>query len=180
MPDGKIVAAGYTGPPDGLGDFALARYNPNGSLDPTFSGDGLVTTTFTTVSSDQVTAVAIASNGTIVAAGITGPENVNGPWNFAIARYTSNGSLDPSFGFGGKIATDFGGDDYALDMAIGGDGKIVLAGSTRISPGDRDFALARYNSNGSLDSNFSGDGKVTTNFTGSNMMAQRAWRYVRW
>jgi uncharacterized delta-60 repeat protein len=81
------------------------------------------------------------------------------------------GDLDPTFGGDGKVTTDFaGGQDQASAVAIQGDGKIVTAGAAFVS-GNLDFALARYNSDGSLDATFSGDGKVTTDFAGSTDQA---------
>src|SRR5207342_1892113 len=79
--DGKIVAVGVTGQ-----DFALARYNPNGSLDTSFSGDGKQTTDFGSVRYDQANGVAVQADGKIVAVGIAGGGN------FALARYNPNGS----------------------------------------------------------------------------------------
>jgi uncharacterized delta-60 repeat protein len=150
---GKIVAVGSR---DHV--FALARYNPNGSLDPTFSGDGKRTTDFG-ASMYGANGVASQANGKIVAVG----DATDG--NFALARYTPNGSLDPSFSGDGKQTTGFGGSASATGanaVAIRTDGKIVAIGET----GHRDFALARYDPNGSLDPRFSGDGKQTTSFGG--------------
>jgi uncharacterized delta-60 repeat protein len=156
---GNIVAVGQSSA--GNYDFALARYNPNGSLDPTFSGDGKQKTNFG--SDDVATAVAIQSNGKIVVAGYAGG-------SFALARYNPNGALDPTFSGDGKLTTDFGGGfDGARGVALQGDGKIVAAGCA--CPNDvnaRDFALARYNPNGALDPTFSGDGKLTTDFGASD------------
>jgi uncharacterized delta-60 repeat protein len=156
--DGKIVAAGFGG-----GDFTLARYNPDGSLDPTFDGDGMVTTDFAG-STDRANALAIRGDGRIVAAGFA---LVSGTDDFAVARYNSDGSLDPTFDGDGKVTTDFGGTvDQARAVAIQGDGKIVAVGCTDCSgdPGISVFALARYNAEGSLDTTFDADGKVTTDF----------------
>ena len=176
QPDGKIVAAGFTN--DGSNkDFALARYDSDGSLDTTFSTDGKVTTDFAG-NADEARAVAIQPDGKIVAAGFA---NDGSDKNFALARYDPDGSLDTTFGTGGKVTTDFAGkDDEAYALAIQPDGKIVLAGyatNTNSSPNDtnddhKDFALARYNPDGSLDASFSNDttdfghhaGKVTTLF----------------
>jgi uncharacterized delta-60 repeat protein len=151
QPDGKIVAVGST-----ADDFALARYNPNGSLDTSFSGNGKQTTDF--FGSDEGNGVALQGDGKIVVVGGT----VDG--DFALARYNPNGSLDTSFSGDGKQTTDFGGfGDEATGVALQGNGRIVVAGST----GDGDFALARYNPNGSPDSSFHGDGRRTTDFGGS-------------
>jgi len=87
--------------------------------------------------------------------------------NFALARYGSNGSLDPSFGAGGKVITSFGGIDQASAVTLQPDGKIVVAGQTDTGI-SIDFALARYMPDGSLDGAFGSGGRVTTNFTGSS------------
>jgi uncharacterized delta-60 repeat protein len=157
--DGKIVTAGWSYNGTNL-DFALARYNTDGSLDTTFGTGGKVTTPIG-VTDDQAEAVAIQSNGKIVAFGQT---NNGTDWDFALARYNTNGSLDTTFDTDGKVVTPFGsGDDEAYGVAIQADGKIVTAGSYDNGT-DWDFALARYNANGSLDTTFDTDGKVVTSF----------------
>ena len=162
--NGKIVVAGSSGATcEGPFDFGLARYNTDGTPDITFGTGGKVTTNFGG-SDDQASAVAIQADGKIVAAGFT---DASGTHDFALARYNQNGTLDSTFGTGGKVTTDFGGTfDLALDVAIQADSKIVAAGFTDAS-GTRDFALARYNANGSLDVNFGPGGRVTTNFGGT-------------
>ncbi|MEV6050381.1 calcium-binding protein [Streptomyces sp. NPDC052107] len=162
--DGKIVAAG-SGVSGSTLDFALARYNTDGSLDTTFGTGGLVTTDFGG-DNDQALGVALQNDGKIVAAGFT---NAGGTNDFALARYNTDGSLDTTFGTGGKVITDFGGTiDEAFGVAVQTDGKIVAAGITNAG-GTFDFALARYNTNGSLDTTFGTGGKVTTNFGGSDV-----------
>ena len=159
--DGRIVVAGITCCAQSV-DFALARYNADGSLDTTFDGDGLVTTHI--VFNDQAFAVAIQGDGRIVAAGHAASGST---FDFGLARYNADGSLDTTFDADGKVTTDFAGShDEALGVAIQGNGKIVAAGFAGIFPGD--FALARYNADGSLDTTFSGDGKVTTDFAGGD------------
>ena len=153
--NGKIVVAGFSG-----GTFALARYKPNGSPDPTFSGDGKLTTDFGQFS-DVAEGVAIQPDGKIVAVGSVGTTYGQ---NFGLARYRPNGSLDPTFSGDGKQTTSFGSFDGAQELAIQPDGKIVAAGFAN----DGDFGLARYRPNGSLDPTFSGDGKQTTDFGGSS------------
>jgi len=166
--DGKIVAAGCTGARVcASANFALARYGADGSLDRTFDGDGKVTTDFGGAY-DAARGVAIQADGKIVAAGVG---FLSGTSNFAIARYGTDGSLDPTFDGDGKTTTDFGGAyDAARGVAIQQDGRIVAAGEAFIS-GSQLFALARYNPNGSLDPAFDGDGKVTSDFPGSNEAA---------
>ena len=156
QPNGRIVAAGFAA---GSADFALARYNRDGSLDTSFDGDGMVTTDFGGSMFEAAAGVAIQPDGRIVAAGFTQSD-------FALARYNRDGSLDTSFDGDGKVTTDFGGTDFAFGgLAIQPDGRIVAAGGG--APGD-DFALARYNRDGSLDTSFDGDGKVTTDFGASD------------
>src|SRR5581483_7111003 len=151
QPDGKIVAAGNS--ISGFTDrFALGRDNPNGSLDTSFDGDGKLTTAIGG-SDDVAFAVALQPDGKIVAAG----QSFNGSNDdFALARYNANGSLDTSFDGDGKQTTAFGsGNDDAYAVAIQPDGKIVAAGYGLVGSVS-EFALARYNPDGSLDSSFDG------------------------
>jgi uncharacterized delta-60 repeat protein len=152
--NGKIVAVGRGAEES---DFALARYNPSGTLDTSFSGDGKQSTTFTGFG--VATDVAIQADGKIVVVGYTGGGK------FAIARYNTNGSLDPTFSGDGKVATFSG---VAEGVAIQADGKIVAVGGGGGGSGGGDFFLARYNTNGSLDPTFSGDGKQQTDFGGAD------------
>ena len=150
--DGKVVTAGYIAATSYC--FAVVRYNASGSLDTSFDGDGKLITAFATdgVGHD----VAIQSDGKIVVAGYTYSGSSN---DFAVVRYNTDGSLDTSFGAGGKAITDFGSvGDHGYSVALQSDGKIVVAGGT----GGYSFALARYNTDGSLDTSFDGDGRVTT------------------
>jgi uncharacterized delta-60 repeat protein len=152
--DGKIVAAGFA-TIGGDFDFALARYNTDGSLDSTFDGDGMVTIGFAGIH-DFANGLAIQGDGKIIAAGSAGAD-------FALIRFNSDGSRDLTFDGDGVVVTDFaGGSDSAEAVAIQADGKIVAAGSVAVP--NTDFGLARYNTDGSLDSTFDNDGKVTTDF----------------
>lgn len=157
QPDGKIVVAGRSG---GLGGMiAIVRYNPNGTLDPTFSGNGWVATNFT--GGDEFAfGMALQADGKIVAAGRAG--RLGG--RFAVVRYTPGGVLDPTFSGDGRVAVDFTpGDDRADHVVIQADGKIVAAGTANYFSSSARFAVVRLSDNGALDSSFSGDGKVTTN-----------------
>jgi uncharacterized delta-60 repeat protein len=165
--DGKIVAAGFAGsvPLAHTGTFALARYRPNGRLDTSFGGDGVVRTDFTD-DFDGAMGVAIQANGKIVTAGSAGGINPA----FALARYRPDGTLDDSFGGDGKVRTNFspfGAEDVAQDLAVQANGRIVAAGLAR-EP-DFSFALARYRRDGTLDESFGGDGKVRTGFSSPHL-----------
>jgi uncharacterized delta-60 repeat protein len=155
--DGKIVVTGssYNG---SNSDFALVRYNADGSLDNTFDSDGKVTTTIGS-GNDYGASVAIQSDGKIVVAG----SSFNGSnYDFALVRYDTDGSLDNTFDSDGKVTTAIGsGDDKGSSVAKQSDGKIMVAGLT-YNGSDFDFALVRYNIDGSLDNTFDSDGKVTT------------------
>jgi uncharacterized delta-60 repeat protein len=164
QPDGKIIAAGYT---YGLWHFsALVRLDSNGAFDATFGGgDGAV---FTDIGpgADRAHCVAIQPDGKIVTAG----SSYNGSNdNFALIRYTSGGSVDATFSSNGHVVTPIGsGNAVARSVAIQSDGKILVAGHSDNGMND-DFALTRYNSDGSLDTTFGGgDGISTVDFNSGN------------
>lgn len=150
LPGGKIVAAGSVG-----GEAAVARYNADGSLDTTFGGDGMVTTDLAPSLQEggDLRALAVQPDGKIVVAGEVGSTR----FDFVLVRYNTDGSLDTGFGTNGIQRTDFGDYDSAEALAVQPDGKIVAAGSS----GGR-AALARYNTNGTLDPGFDGNGLVLT------------------
>ena len=222
--DGKIVAGGYAYDPDGDGhyQFALARYNTDGSLDSNFNSstggtvtgefggnpcygydvviqltgkiieggasgtnfilvryntDGTQDTGFgtgsthvanTTVGNNGYGAVALDSSDNIIVGGCR--TNANGDKDFALRRFTFNGTVDTSFApnaTGNRAITDFsGGDDIVYALAVQSDGEILAAGTTYNASGGFDFGLARYNPDGSLDDSFGTDGLVTTDFEG--------------
>ena len=162
--DGKIMAVGdaYTGSDT---DFALARYNSDGSLDTSFGTSGKVTTSMG-YSFDTAYRVSTFLNDTILAAG-TG-STTGDSRDFAVARYLNDGSLDTTFGNNGKVTTPIGsGDDTAYGMTIQSDNKIVLAGASYNGNND-DFALVRYNIDGSIDTTFGSNGVVVTDFSGGD------------
>jgi uncharacterized delta-60 repeat protein/uncharacterized repeat protein (TIGR01451 family) len=161
QPDGKIVAVGESG-----GRFGLVRYNPDGRLDPGFGAGGKVRTDVDPEASDQGTAVALQPDGKIVVAGTATPYDEDRGDDFAVARYKPDGSLDPTFGSGGKLWTDIrsGAWDLARAVAVQPDGRILVFGDSDRG-GSSDFALVRYTADGSLDPTFGfgGSGKVWTN-----------------
>lgn len=169
QPDGKIVVAGraLTGT-DGF-DFALARYNADGNLDADFGAGGKITADFSGKSSGAE-GVAIQNDGKIIVAGYAQTGSADGTRSFALARYNADGTLDASFGSGGKATTAFFNDyDAALAIAIQADGKMVLAGITiNRDQGREEYALARYNTDGSLDRSFGSSGKLTSYLSGND------------
>jgi uncharacterized delta-60 repeat protein len=167
QPDGKVVIVGGT-----PADFILARFNADGSLDSSFDADGKVTTDMVSNEQEEALGVAIQPDGKIVVVGYTGTPGPGGPSSFALARYNTDGSLDASFGSGGKIVSGVLGNAYAI--AIQSDGKIVVAGDVPISNGAdfANFALARYDANGSLDASFGPGGQFTTDIGGGTNTAR--------
>jgi uncharacterized delta-60 repeat protein len=163
QPDNKIVAAGSAQSLGITGVFALARYNPDGSLDTSFNGSGIATTQFNN-SNHTIWAMVIQPNGKIIVGGTADPA-------IALARFNEDGSLDTSFSGDGKVTTSVGGlDDVVYSLALQPDGKILATGYTQLYSNYAvgDFVVLRYNANGSLDSTFSGDGKQITDFGGSD------------
>jgi uncharacterized delta-60 repeat protein len=175
--DGKIVVAGYSGllTASQRADFALARYNPDGSLDITFGNGGKVVTDFDPTHRDQANALAIQSDGKIIAAGFTSftGSDDNTDYAFALARYNADGTLDTSFGNGGKVVTNIsnpsGFNIYYREsinaIAIQSDGRIIATGTAFLNfTQSMDFTTIRYNTNGSIDNSFGTNGRVFTNF----------------
>lgn len=160
QPDGKIVAVGAAAGESAAGEFALARYETDGTLDATFGTDGRVTTAVSGDGGGEARAVAIQSDGKIVAAGTVNRET------FALARYDPDGTLDATFGSGGIVTTDLTPRyDIAYGVVIQPDGKIVAVGMA--TPGSvwrPAWALVRYDPGGTLDPSFGSDGMVVTKF----------------
>jgi uncharacterized delta-60 repeat protein len=162
--DGKIVAVGATSFGGGLRNFAVARYNPDGSRDTTFNPDGEqvhngIQVTDFAGDNDEAHGVAIQADGKILVAGSTVAGN---QFSFALARYDSLGNLDPDFGTNGTVTTTGTGFGYAL--AVQPDGKFIVAGG---SNGSGDWVLVRYNPDGkTLDAGFGTGGMVTTDIDG--------------
>jgi uncharacterized delta-60 repeat protein len=146
QPDGRIVVVGCCRLGTGFDTIGVARYNSDGSLDTSFNGTGQVTLTVGSGGSFN-TSVALQSDGRIIVAGL-----------LTLARLNPNGSLDTTFNGTGKVSTS---PQIIYSTLVQNDGKIVVAGYATIS-GNNHFALARYNSNGTLDTSFNGTGKVTT------------------
>ncbi len=161
--DGKIVAVGFANPSAIV--WTVVRYHADGTLDPSFGTGGIVSTPFPNSSDDEPGSLLIQGDGKIVAGGITTPGGSVS--DFALARYNTDGSLDSGFGTAGLVVTDFGGNaDGVGCLAIQGDGKILAGGQSGTGGTSLRFSLARYNTDGSLDTGFGTGGKVTTDVTG--------------
>ena len=164
QPDGKVVVVGFADTDDGIDNRGLlVRYTADGELDPTFGGDGVVTTAPVFAS-----ALTLQPDGGLLVAG-TVRGALQGTRDIAVARFLADGSPDPSFGTQGHAVTDVRGrDDQAEDVALQRDGRIVVAGgSAEPDPDDPDgvrysprATLLRYLPDGRLDTAFGEDGIV--------------------
>lgn len=164
LSDGKIIAIG-----DEPGKYDIARLDANGSLDATFGTAGVSIDAMPQGSAGTFYGVAdavIRSDGAIVTSALV---NRSGTAGFELARFNTDGSLDASFGGGGTVETPLQTPiDAAETLGIESDGKIILAGSTPLPPagGNGDFALVRYNTNGTRDSSYGSNGEAVTSLLG--------------
>lgn len=168
QPDGKVVVAGHDSTVGGsLYDFGLSRFNADGTLDITFGSSGFVRTNFTPGNYDSADSLAVQPDGKIVAAGSDAP--FDGPSFSALARYASDGTLDASFGAGGRVKTtaDAVNSETARAVRILADGRIVTAGDTFGLQADLhtvggDVVLTQFTPAGGLDPTFGISGRVRT------------------
>ncbi|PYT00621.1 MAG: hypothetical protein DMF63_06185 [Acidobacteria bacterium] len=170
QPDGKIVAAGEGGGGPNS-EFAVARYNLNGSLDTSFDMDGIVTTPMGT-GYDFADDVKIQADGKIL---LTGDREQADDYDFALARYNTDGSLDTSFDGDGKVTTNFGDDDVAVTVSLQSNGKLVAVGYTGNDANSivtYNAAIARYNADGSIDTSLDSDGKLVSDIGFQNSTAR--------
>src|SRR5262249_16465480 len=149
-------------------DFAVRRYLPNGTPDPTFGANGRVRTAIQPGASDAITGLAIQpGDGKIVAVGSTSKPNAAHLWD--VVPYLPGGGLDPSFDGDGKLTTSFGkgstdSDPYDVEVLPGG--KLLVVGQVKItSARGTDFAIVRYLPSGALDTSFGQGGIVVTDFS---------------
>jgi uncharacterized delta-60 repeat protein len=162
--DGKIVSAGgsSTFSPSQLANYQLARLNPDGTPDSTFGTAGLLIVDFAG-SGDSVWGLALQPDGKILAAGTS--RVIGQSDNFAVARINTDGTLDATFGNQGKVTTDFATDaDVGRAITLQPDGKIIVSGCAKPIVNIFDFGLVRYNTDGTVDTSFGNNGRVTTNF----------------
>lgn len=168
QPDGKIVVVGQT-LVGAVTNFALVRYQSTGSLDSTFGTIGRVTTDFGAGTTSFASAAALQSDNKILAAGGV---SIGGTEYIALARYNTNGTLDNSFGANGEVVTQLGPvTDYGTAITLMGNGKILVAGVS-LQGSYNQYAIVRYNSDGSVDSTFGNGGTVLLSFNdGGNDLA---------
>ncbi len=160
QPDGKIVVVGVARSVSTNNDFAVVRYNSDGSLDGTFGNGGKVLTPIVADAGEAATAIVIQPDGKLVVAGNAG--------GFTAVRYNIDGSLDATFGTGGKVTTPISQNGSSANaVLLQSDGKIIVAGSLTVpipQNSTSQMILVRYNSDGTLDTSFDGDGKAQTDF----------------
>jgi uncharacterized delta-60 repeat protein len=154
--DGKILLASGGGSPG----FGLERLNSDGSLDTSFGNQGLIRTPF--LATAAASQIVVQSDGKIVLAGGGGVKSGNLYGAFELARYNADGSLDTSFGQQGKVTTYFGRFQVSADaLLLQANGELIVAGDTDISA-PQEWLMARYNTNGKLDTTFGNKGIVIT------------------
>jgi uncharacterized delta-60 repeat protein len=155
--DGKIVVAGAAdSDPYGSADVAVVRYLPTGQTDPTFGAGGIVITPGAL--DERANALALQPDGKIVVGGAGGCAGCGARGR--LVRYLTTGALDGSFGNGGTVITSFGDSGLVLSVGVDADAKLV-AGGFATTGAVTDFALARYNGDGSLDPAFASGGQGT-------------------
>lgn len=165
LPDGRVVLAGTVATGNGTYALGLARFHANGNLDISFGNQGRLVNPFGLGSNFSMSGIALVRlrDGRLLVAGSL--DYGNGDQDFYVGRLLENGTPDGTFGSGGltTVPFDLGGDltDSLSAMATDRSGRILLAGTADVSATDTDFAVARLTADGSLDTDFSGDGKMT-------------------
>ncbi len=173
LPNSKILLAGdaLIGNATSNLSMLLARLNPDGSLDPTFGVGGISTDTLFSSTSEAIRSIAIQGDGRIVATGYA--RAIGGQTNLFVARFLENGSFDSSFEVDGVVETSFGSGAFASGDAVAIDpvtNDIVVGVTLMQTPGGRfEMGFARYNSDGSLDTSFDGDGLMASGGEGAHV-----------
>jgi uncharacterized delta-60 repeat protein len=165
LSDNKFIIGGFLNASSSgnYPNFAIAKYNENGTLDTTFGNSGYTSINFGTISNnlliseDSLSCIVIQADGKIVAGGFTYYNQAD----FGLVRLNSNGSLDTSFGSNGRVITDFGAGEEIRSIQILANGKIIASGNYNFnSDSNQKIAIAKYNANGSLDTTFGTAGKT--------------------
>lgn len=162
QPDGKIIIAGFSSSGTDT-DFALARFNSDGTIDYSFGVDGYSILNLGYFY-EIITDIALQTDGKIIVGGDT---HNDANYDFAIVRFNTNGIIDSTFGVDGIQSVDFGSEDGIRGIVIQEDDKIIAVGSALNGP-MLDFAVARFTANGFPDNSFDGDGKLLTDLQGGN------------
>jgi uncharacterized delta-60 repeat protein len=158
--DNKIVMGGTVRNGNNR-DFALVRFNPNGSVESAPNNNGIIINPISTTADDWVYDVAIQRDNKILLAGVTG---LGANADFAIARFNTDLSFDTSFDGDGKLILPIGsGEDVATSLHLAPDGTIVVGGFSSNGT-NKDFVWASFNSNGSIDTSLNLNGYVRTQF----------------
>jgi uncharacterized delta-60 repeat protein len=171
-PDGHIVVGGGISR-IGANDFLLLKYDASGHLDPSFGANGVVVADLFG-RDEAMLDMALTANGDIVVAGTVNESIIGRESDLGIARFTSDGSLDMSFGLAGRTRVDLGGSDRAAALALEPNGEAVIAGNTLSPSGNEDIALARFTRDGRLDASFGVDGRVISDFGPSAFVHEMA------
>src|SRR5262249_49526286 len=169
--DGKIVVGGYANV-GGSDEFALVRYNADGTLDSNFGTGGLGHAAPAGSIVSDANGIVLMANGQVVLGGVS---NFGGNDEFSAARFNPNGSLDLGFGVNGWAHAAFSAtsSDSANAVAVQSDGSVVLAGVT-FANFRRHFGIMRFTPGGVLDNNFDVDGKVTIGLTANSVDVAQA------
>lgn len=160
QPDGKILQTGYYDTTPDYPDFALVRWNSDGTLDNTFGNGGKVLTDFNN-RQDVIWGIALQPDGKIVAAGVSSSMDFPIDAKFALARYNIDGSLDNTFGANGKVIPQDTMRSFINDICILPDGRILAAGGIfDLSFDGTHSKLLRFKANGQIDSSFGDNGQI--------------------
>lgn len=168
QPDGKIVAVGFFGQTELWYLLLVARFNADGSLDETFSGDGIVKHNYGSVD-DAADDLELTADGSIIVAGKT----VTATYNYSalMMKFTSTGEVDAAFGDAGAVEEDLDQFDYAWELELQPDGRILMAGTSGEGPPNTyDLAVWKYNSDGTPDTGFGTNGLAVHVIPGHSTM----------
>lgn len=186
--DGKIILAGECSGNDGIANqfenFAVARYNSNGSLDTTFGTNGRVvinigSNSLSTYSIDGIYAVKLQSNGKIILGGYTDAQNTIDVYNSVLVRLNSDGTIDTTFGTNGMTITNFEASSAGINTLLINNDDTIVSGSivNFNSNGNTKIGLLKYNANGNLDMTFGTNGRTITQVN-TTVMLDTVWDLV--